>query len=417
MTSVVTAGELAALVRPGQSIYVAGGLTPPSAFVEALQRNTELSRDLHITSTITPGFPNPFDFDRLHPTATLTGPLMDRAFAVAQQQGRYRMLPLTFAGFLRHLKAQTFDLGVVQVAPPDVNGNCSFGPSVEFLPAALERCRRIVAVVNPMLPSLSFAATVPAKCIDAMCEAASAVPNYGSDTDDGTETIGRLIAQMVEDASTVQMGLGKVPAAMTKHLTGHRRLKIHSGMVSDGLMDLVKAGALDEGSVHTVAVAAGSQAFYDWLPQARGLRIDGCGAVYASDVLAKLEQFVAVNSALEVDLFGQCNLEHLAGRAVSGAGGGPDFARVARACRGGLSVVALNATFGREPQSRIVPALGPGAVVSLSRLDVDVVVTEFGLADLRVASVNERARSLIGVAAPQFRGDLESAWAALSARL
>ena len=107
----------------------------------------------------------------------------------------------------------------------------------------------------------------------------------------------------------------------------------------------------------------------------------------------------------------------LDGRAVSGAGGGPDFARVARACRGGLSVVALNATFGREPQSRIVPALGPGAVVSLSRLDVDVVVTEFGLADLRVASVNERARALIGVAAPQFRGDLESAWAALSARL
>jgi 4-hydroxybutyrate CoA-transferase len=156
---------------------------------------------------------------------------------------------------------------------------------------------------------------------------------------------------------------------------------------------------------------------YDWLPQAQGLRLVGCAGTYDRDALAKLDRFVAVNSALEVDLLGQCNLEHMAGRTISSAGGAPDFAGAARACRGGLSVVALNATFGKEAQSRIVPTLSRGAVVSLSRLDVDVVVTEFGVADLRDASVHERARALIAVAAPQFREDLARSWAEQAATL
>lgn len=404
--------ELAGLAGPGQSIYVAGGLTPPAAWVEALQRDPERTRGMRITTTLAPGFTNPFDFSRLHASAVVTGPLMRPDLTEAQRQGRFQALPLTFTGFLRHLAAQTFDLGVIQVAPPDAQGRCSLGPSVEFLPAALRRCRRVVAVVNPLLPALSYGAWVPADRIDAMGEAASALPYLAGGTDEATEAIAGLVAGLLDDGVTLQTGLGKVPAAIARCLRGHRRIRLHSGLISDGLMELAAAGALDEDYPHRTTLVAGSEALYGWLPQARGLRIVGVDETHAPEALARLGRFVAVNSALEVDLFGQCNLEHQSGRAVSGAGGAPDFARAARTTPGGMSVVALNATYGGGSRSRIVAALNPQAMTSLSRLDVDVVVTEFGVADLRQASVHQRARALIGVAAPQFRDGLERAWQA-----
>jgi acyl-CoA hydrolase len=406
----VSVHDLAAQVVSGQSIYVAGGLTPPEAFVAALQEDPERTRDVRITTSVAPGFPNPFDFERLHATATVSGPLALPQFSAAQREGRFRMLPVTFTGFLRHLDTQDFDLGVIQVAPPDASGRYPLGHSVEFIPAALRRCRRIVAVVNPRLLALPFAESIEAHRIDAACEVESAAPRYEMPIDEASDAIGRLIGSIIEDGSTLQMGLGKVPAAIAKALRNHRKLKIHSGMVSDGLRELAQAGALDEDAISLTTVVAGSQALYDWLPQARALRIVGCDQTHASASLARLERFVAVNSALEVDLFGQCNLEHQSGRCVSGAGGAPDFARAARTSRGGLSVVALNATYGKDAISRIVPALGETAMTSLSRLDVDVVVTEFGAADLRSASVHERAQALIGVAAPQHRAALERAW-------
>ncbi|MFT3721670.1 acetyl-CoA hydrolase/transferase family protein [Pseudorhodoferax sp.] len=409
--------SLVGLVEPGQSVYVAGGLTPPSAWVEALQHDPERSRGLHITTTVAPTFPNPFDVDRLHPSCVLTGPMMRPDLSEAQRQGRYRALPLTFIGFLRHLAEQTFDLGVIQVAPADAHGRWSLGPSVEFLPAALRRCKRVVALVNPLMAPLPFGSWVEADRIEAVCEAPCPLPSYATGTDEATETIGHLVAGLLDDGCTLQTGLGKVPTAIARSLRGHRRITIHSGLISDGLMELALAGALDEDAAHRTTLVAGSAALYDWLPQARGLRIVGVDETHAPQTLARLQRFVAVNSALEVDLFGQCNLEHQGGRAVSGAGGAPDFARAARAIPGGLSVVALNATHSAGTCSRIVATLGPQAMTSLSRLEVDVVVTEFGVADLRRASVHERAAALIGIAAPQFREPLARAWHARASTL
>ena len=145
----------------------------------------------------------------------------------------------------------------------------------------------------------------------------------------------------------------------------------------------------------------------------------GCEVTHDLATLMNMRGLVAVNSALEVDLFGQCNLEHANGRAVSGCGGAPDFARGARMAPGGLSVVALNAAFSSKGKaaSRILPTLSSNAVASLSRVDVDVVVTEFGIAHLRGRSVHERAEALIGVAAPEFRDELQAAWNAIAAKL
>lgn len=397
-------------IEPGQSIYVAGGLTPPAAWVETLQQDPERTRGLRITTTLVPGFANPFDFDRLHANVVVAGPMMRPDLTEAQRQGRFRALPVTFSGFLRHLETQTFDIGVVQVAPPDAQGRYSLGPSVEFSPPALRRCRRIIAVINPLLPAMPSGISLERSQIDMACEAASALPHEATHTDTVTDTIGRHIAEFLEDGITLQTGLGKVPMALARSLRGHRRIRIHSGMVSDGLMELARAGALDEEHRHHFALATGSEALHAWLPQAQGLRLTGCDETHAPATLAGLCRFVSINSALEVDLFGQCNQEHLNGRAISGAGGAPDFARTARNSPGGLSVVALNATYAKGTRSRIVAALGSGAVASLSRLDVDLVVTEFGVADLRQASVYQRAQALIRIAAPPFRDALEQAW-------
>lgn len=411
--------ELASLVEPGQSVYVAGGLLPPGAFVESLQADPERTAGVEFTSTIVAGFFNPFDFDRLHPTSTLTSPLAHPAYTAAQKSGRFRTLPVSFAGYLRYLAGRSFDLGVVQVAPPDAQGRYSLGPNVEFLPAAMARCRRVVAVVNPMLPRIDYSTFIDGDRIDAVCEAESPLPSYATQADEVTDAIGRSIAGFIDDGSTIQMGLGKVPGAIARGLLHHRRLKIHSGMVSDGLMELANAGVLDGAAPHMMCVAAGSEALYSWLPTAtdHGLHLVGCDQTHTPAALARLDRFIAINSALEVDLFGQCNLEHQAGRAISGAGAAPDFAAAAKNSTGGLSIVALNATYARGTKSRIVCTLGPGAVASLSRVQVDLVVTEFGAADLRQASVGERARALIGIAAPQFRPALEEQWAILERSL
>lgn len=423
MTREVALDDLAGLVQPGQSVYLAGGLTPPVPFIEALQRDPGAARGLSLTTSIAPGIDFPFDFQRLHPSAVVSGLFMQPSLREAQQQGRFRHLPMSFGGFLRHLRTAKFDLGVIQVAPPDAQGRCSLGPSVEFTTAALARCSRVLALINPRLPALSYAPSLPLAEFTHTRAIDLALPEYRVECDEPTRAIASHIAPFIADGSTVQTGLGKVPTALAQALRGHRRLRIHSGMVSDGLMELAEAGALDADAVHSTGVAAGTARLYDWLRDptrlgcARGLQLVGCEQTHGPAALAALERFVAVNSALEVDLLGQCNLEHAGGRAVSGAGGAPDFARAARLSVGGLSVVALNASYRGGSASRIVAHLESAAVASLPRVDVDLVVTEHGVADLRGASVHERALALIGVAAPAFRDSLHRAWKARAALL
>ncbi len=419
----VSESDLPGLVRPGESIYLAGGVTLPAAFVDALQRDQGHSRDLRMTTILAPGVPVPFDFSALHPGAQVTGLFMHPGLRKAHQDGRYRLLPMSFGGFLRHLQTQEFDLGVIQVSPPDQQGRCSLGPSVEFTPSALPRCRRLLAIVNPGLPSLPFSPSVPLDAFRHVCTVERSLPEHRVDCGDAERAIAGHIAPLIGDGATVQSGVGKVPTALAQALRGHRGLRIHSGMVSDGLMDLARAGALDPGAHHVACVAAGSASLYEWLQgddcrqAVPRLRLVGCAETHGPIALASLERFVAVNSALEVDLLGQCNLEHARGRAVSGAGGAPDFARAARVSPSGLSIVALNASTSDGLISRIVPSLDRSTVTSLARVDVDLVVTEYGMADLRDASVHERARALIGIAPPTAREELSKAWALRAASL
>ena len=419
MPALVSIDELTTLVKPGDEVYLPGSSGAPIAFVDALLQDSQRSEGLQLLSTYVPGI-NTLDIDRLHPTARVSGLFMHPAFGAAQRDGRYRMLPMTYASFVRHIRdAFTPDLTVVQIAPPDSQGRCSLGPAVEFMPEVLKKSRRVLGLLNKNVPVIPGAFSIAYDQLNTACEVETALPTYVTDTDAATDAIAANIASLIPDGAALQVGLGKVPAALSRLLRNHRKLRMHSGMLSDGLLDLAEAGALDPDFVPLAAVLIGSEKLYQSLNGFANLRVVGIEVTHDLPTLVNLPGLIAVNSALEVDLLGQCNLEHANGRAVSGCGGAPDFARGARLSRGGCSIVALNAVFESKGKtaSRILPALSANAVSSLARTDVDVVITEFGIAKLRGRSVHERAEALIGVAAPQFRDELQTAWNSIAAKL
>jgi len=403
-------------IRPGDRVFVPGSSGEPTALLAAWAEDPALTRGLNIVTSLVPGI-NTLDLNRLHPTARVTGLFMQPAFEEAARSGRYRHLPLGYGGFTRMLAdgELTFDVCVAQVAPPDSNGDCSTGPAVEFLALAARQASRRVGLVNTRTPSVSGAPAFAMAGFSATATVDTHLPRYETGTiDAASAAIAQHIAGLIPDGATLQVGLGKTPAALMAAICDRRALRLHSGMFGDGVMALAQNGALDPGFDHRACVFVGSQALYDWAAEQSCLRVAGCEVTHGAAILAGLDAFFAVNSAVEVDLFGQCALEHAAGRAISGAGGAPDFARAAIQSPGGRSIVALPATAASGARSRIVAKLGAPAVCTLPRTDVQTVVTEYGVADLRGLDVNERAAALIRVAAPVFQDGLIAAWSARS---
>ncbi|MES2360680.1 MAG: acetyl-CoA hydrolase/transferase C-terminal domain-containing protein [Pseudomonadota bacterium] len=413
----VSTEALSSLVRPGELVYVPGASGAPQAFMSSLLANTGHQKNLRLLTSYVPGI-NTIDMSTMDASACVTGLFMHAGLQAAQRSGRYRCLPLSYAGFVRHVLDRVDpDLAVVQLAPPDAEGNCSLGPAVEFMPTILKKTSRVLGLINHQTPRIRGAASIPYARLDHVCEVDTPLPIYDTQSSPVTEAIARHIAPLVPDGSSLQIGLGKVPMALSRLLCDRRMLRLHSGMLSDGLLDLANAGALDPDFLHTTCAIVGSTALYRQMADFTQVRVLGCEFTHDPRVLLELDNFVSVNSALEVDLFGQCNLEHADGHAISGAGGAPDFARAARLSSGGRSIVALNATHHGGKGTRIVPCLGERAITSISRIDVDHVVTEYGVASLCGASVHERAHAIIAVAAPEFREDLARAWSAIAARL
>ncbi|MCG5236596.1 acetyl-CoA hydrolase/transferase family protein [Xanthobacter oligotrophicus] len=404
-------------IRPGNRVFVAGSGGEPSALLAAWNADPDRTRDLHIVTSAVPGI-NGLDLESLHPTARVTGLFMQPAFANAQRAGRYRHLPVSYAGFARMLAEDlTFDVCVAQVAPAE-KGRCSMGPAVEFLPLALRRSREVVGLANAGTPVLSASKSVAADDFVAIAEVDTPLPTYDTGAiDDASRRVAEHIAPFIPDGATLQVGLGKTPAALMQALTRRRGLRLHGGMFGDGVVELVRAGALDTDWPHRACVFVGQPELYRWAGQQNRLGLAGCEITHGAETLAGLTAFFAVNSAVEVDLWGQAALEHAGGAAISGAGGAPDFARAARMSPHGASMVALPATAARGTRSRIVPALSAPGVATLPRTDIDIVVTEFGAADLRGCSVVEKGGALASIAAPQFREELEASWHKMLERL
>ena len=402
-------------LRPGLSVYIQAGVGEPLALRAMLAGAPQALAGVAITACLLPGM-NEFDYAALHPDVRVTTFLLPTALRAAFEAGRARVRPLPYSQIAAAFASDPpFDLAILQVTPPDDAGRCSFGPCSDFPGLIWPRARRRAAFVNPSLPRVANGPTIPWDAIDLAIEADGPFIT-GVEGEPGAElsAIAARIAALVPDGAAIQTGIGGAPAAAVGMLADRRGLVVRSGMVTEGYRRLDEAGALDPAADHVTGLALGSDDFMRWA--AGRFRFADATVTHGAAVLAATPRLHALNSALEVDLFGQANLEWRSGRLASGLGGAPDFAAAARRSVGGRAVLALPSTAKGGALSRIVARLEV-PTVSLPRHDTDLVITEHGVADLRGSGLDARAESLIAVADPAHRPGLAEAWDAMRRRM
>jgi 4-hydroxybutyrate CoA-transferase len=410
MPEIVEPERIPDLLRPGMTVFVEGASGEPTALLQTLAAAPEASDGVHYVGVRIPGV-NLLDPASFHPGATLTSFFVFGDIAKSFNVGKVRFLPLHYSAIFAYLAALPVDIALIQVTPPDADGQCSLGPSVHFVPAVLGRAKLVVAEINAAMPRPPHSFLVPYERLDFVVETAHPLVQLEAGAlSDQMRGIGRHVAGLIENGDTIQIGIGKVPASVLAALHDHRNLGLHGGMVTDEVIDLHAAGAL---GTMVCCTALGSR-IYDWSATRDDLRFAPVSHTHDVRVLAQIDRFVAINSVLAVDLFGQANAEMLHGRQVSGTGGLVDFVRGARLSRGGRSIIALPST--GSGTSRIVPRLGEHDVVSVPRADADIVVTEHGAAHLRDKSLDERAQALIAIADPTTRDQLANARDALRSK-
>jgi acyl-CoA hydrolase len=274
-----------------------------------------------------------------------------------------------------------------------------------------------VLVVNPAMPRLPRALWLPVSEADAMITLEGPLVAEADRSVDATaHSIASRIAALVPDGAHLQAGIGGAPGAVWQHLENHRGLVLRSGLVTPGLRLLAEAGALAAGGDHVAGIAYGPRDFYEWLAETDIVRFATTLETHGYAELSRLPRLTSINGALEVDLFGQVNVEWQGSRIGSGVGGGPDFMRAAQGSEGGRSIIALPATAKGGSISRIVARL-ERPTVGIARSDIDTVVSQHGVAELRGKGLDERAEALIAIAAPEFRDALWDEWETLRAAI
>jgi acyl-CoA hydrolase len=394
-------------LRPGLSVFVQGATGEPQGLIAALQSDPERARGVAFTAPLIPGI-NSFDYAGLHPEAELTTFMAAESLRASIDAGRARIIPLCYSQIAKTVAAAAYDVAVLQLTPPDANGRCSFGVSSDFGPLAWRRAGRRIGIINPAMARPPRSETVAFSALDLTVEDDS--PLIATDEPAPSPVLTAIaahVASLIPDGAALQTGVGGAPAATLAQLTDRRDLVIRSGMITEGYRTLAKAGALARSNQHITGIAYGSADFYAWLRDTDLTAFASVKHTHGAAELGETPSFMAINSALEVDLFGQANLEWRGGRAISGVGGAPDFARGAAASQGGRSIIAMPST--AKAVSRITARL-TSATVSLARTDVDTVVTEHGIAELRGKTLDERAEALIAIADAAHRGALTDAW-------
>lgn len=308
------------------------------------------------------------------------------------------------------------DVAIIQVSPPGPGGKFSLGLSVGSTIDVVRTARVVIAQVNREMPYTFGAGELERSEIDYLVEIDGPVVELKRPPiSEESQEIARHAVTQVPDEATLQFGIGAVPEALMSLLVERRDLGIHSGMIGEGIMALMESGALtnakktmDRGVMISGEVL-GTRTLFDWVHENPNLRMAPASYTHGTVVLPRCHRFTSIQSALQVSLDGTINAESLGDKQVAGTGGQPDYAAAAAAAPGGIAIHALPATAARGKVSRIVPQLDAGAIVTTPRYLADRIVTEFGVAELRGRSIEERAANLRAIAHPEFRGELDTA--------
>lgn len=398
----------------GGRVYAPGCSGEALLFVEAMRNEPDLARALTFLGIWIPGV-NRTDYARLNDEARSELIFLSADFRDSFEKGAAHFRPLAYTQAYEWLKRTPLDAAFIQVSPPDQNGMCSLGVSADFTPALDDRNGIIrIAHINPLMPAPPRAPKLPMDSFDIVVEAEHSLLEYATGgLAPVFDAIANNIAGLINDGDTLQFGLGNVQLAVLQALKGKKNLRIHSGMISDPVLEAISADVIanDEGAI-TTGVALGTPSLYEFAAKDPRVTFAPVGYTHVMETLSKIKNFTAINSVIEVDLFGQANAEYIGGKQVSGAGGLVDFLRGAAAAPGGKPIIALSSSAKKGTVSRIVPKLD-AASVSIARADVGIVATEYGSADLRDATIEERAEALINIAHPDHRPSLREAWSTM----
>lgn len=410
--------ELAAgMIKSNSRIYVSGNAATPTPLLEALAKRKDELENVELVHLLQLGsdpFLAPEMEDRFRRRSLFVGPA-DRE-AVNSGRADYVPISLHQVPWLFKRGVLPLDYALVQVSPPDEFGFVSLGVEIIAAKAAVESARRVIALVNPQMPRTLGDTFVHVSKFAAFVEVDFPLPILPRDSFGEVEAqIGKYVADLIDDGCTLQMGIGAIPDAVLANLTGRQDLGVHTEMVSDGVMEALEKGivtgqrkSLLPGKVVGTFVL-GSERLYRFVHNNPLFEMRPADWVNNPFNVARNDNMIAINSALEVDITGQVCADSIGTRIYSGFGGQLDFMRGAAASSGGKPIIALPSSGKNGTLSRIVPLLKTGAGVVTTRADVHYVVTEYGVAELFGKSLRERAQALIRIAHPNFREELSKA--------
>ncbi|MGH4050263.1 MAG: acetyl-CoA hydrolase/transferase family protein [Clostridium sp.] len=413
-SKVITADQAAGKIKSGDRVVTGHACAEPTEIIAAMIANYEAYENVEIVHMVPMGKAKYTEIGMekhfTHNALFIGGPTR-KAF----KEKRVDFTPCFFSKIPELFKNDYLptDVAIIQVSSPDEHGFCSFGLSVDYTKTAAECAKVVIAEVNDKMPRTLGDSFINISDIDFIVEVNHDIielnpPKIG----DIEKAIGKYCASLIEDGSTLQLGIGAIPDAVLLFLKDKKDLGIHSEMISDGVAELVEAGVITNKAktLHPgkiiVTFLMGTKKLYDFVnnnPMVEMHSVD-----YTNDpvIVAKNSKMVCINSAIQVDLMGQVNAETIGTSQFSGTGGQVDFIRGASMAKGGKAIIAIPSTASKGTISRITPLLDEGSAVTTLRNEVQYVVTEYGIADLKGKTLKNRAKDLINISHPDFRPSL-----------
>jgi acyl-CoA hydrolase len=411
----LSAEEAVKVVESNQRVFIQGSAATPTILLKALfQRKNEL-KNVELVSITTIG-------EDLFKPADIGGSFFFNSLFVSShvrdivntEHGDYVPIFLSEIPLLFKNNILPIDVALIHVSPPDKHGFCSLGTSVDIVRSAIKNAKYVIAQVNKQMPRTHGDGIISLSEIDRIVEINEPLPevSYRKKIDEKSLAIGKHIAELIEDGSTLQMGIGAIPDAVLSCIHHHKDLGVHTEMFSDGLIPLVKKGIINNkykvkhrGKIVTSFVV-GTRELYDFVDDNPEVAFFDIDYVNDTKVIRSNPKVVAINSAIEIDLTGQVCSDSIGTYQYSGVGGQMDFIRGAALSEGGKPIIALK-SITKEGYSKIVPFLKQGAGVVTTRAHVHYVVTEYGVANLFGKNLNQRAKALVNIAHPSHREELE----------
>ncbi|MBF6640606.1 acetyl-CoA hydrolase/transferase family protein [Flavobacterium sp. J49] len=414
MSKYVTAAEAVKVVKSNDRVYVQAAAATPTILTKALAERAAELRNVEVCHLHTEGpapYANPELVDSFHVNSFFIGANVRHTLTAGN--GSYTPVFLSELPHLFRKKVLLIDVAFIHVSPPDKHGYCSLGVSVEATVAAIENAKIVIAQVNPQMPRTFGDGILHVSEIDYLVEVNEPIFGHApTPFSKEEEKIGEYIASLIEDRSTLQMGIGSIPNAALSKLTNHKDLGLHTEMFSDGVIDLIESDVINcnyKGTLRGRVLATfliGSKRLYDFVNDNPFIEMKESSMVNDTARIRKNPKMVAINSAIEVDVTGQVCADSIGAKMYSGVGGQMDFIRGASLSEGGKAIIALP-SITKRGESRIVPYLKQGAGVVSTRSHVQYIITENGIADLYGKTLKQRLNEMVKIAHPTHQESIE----------